>query len=190
VDVVRDPQALGAVPACTIQYQHDLLLGSGSHLPGKGSQLGLEHRDVHAGGQMKDGPAWGGMDKAYHVAPFIAMLHGGTQTLAVATPDLVQDRLESNAMFVDGPQLDAGLWERWGDLAQERTQTRLECRLRHGIRLDVSWTRLEELCAHLPQGAPGWLASDGPTQLCAHPCRYRASAPAVTRRMERCQSNA
>jgi len=55
---------------------------------------------------MEDGPSRRGVDKAHQVAPFIAMLHGGQGTLPVGTPHLVEDRLETNAVYVDCPQLD------------------------------------------------------------------------------------
>jgi len=80
----------------------------------------------------------------------VAVLHGSEGTLSVDTPDVVQDGLEPDAMFVDGPQLDTRLRNCRRHLAQQETQTRLEGGLRHGVRLHVAWARLEEACAQAP----------------------------------------
>ena len=90
------------------------------------------------------------MDKADQVAPLVAVLDRSEGTLPVDTPDLVQDGLEPNAVFVHGPQLDERLRKGRGHLAQQRAQTRLEGGLRHGVRLHMAWTRLEEACAQTP----------------------------------------
>ena len=74
----------------------------------------------------------------------------GPGTLPVDTPDLVQDGLEPNAMFVDRPQLDGGVGKGRGHLAQQRAKTRLEGGLRHGVGLHMAWARLEEACAQTP----------------------------------------
>jgi SRSO17 transposase len=62
----------------------------------------------------------------------------------------MEEGLEANAVFVSRPHLDAALRERGGDLAQERAQSRLEGRLRHGVRLHVTRAWLEEACAQAP----------------------------------------
>ncbi len=89
---------------------------------GKGGEFGFEERDTHAGGQMKDRAARGGMDKADEIAPLVAVLHGSEGTLPVETPDLVQDRLEPDAVFVDRPELDLRVREGGRDLAEERAE--------------------------------------------------------------------
>jgi hypothetical protein len=50
------------------------------------------------------------------------VLHRRERPLAVETPDLVQDGLQSDAMFVDGPELDLGLGKGGGDSLNERAE--------------------------------------------------------------------
>jgi hypothetical protein len=59
------------------------------------------------------------MDEADEVATFIPMLDWSERAFAVHTPNLAEDRLEPNAMFVDGPQLHRVVWECRCDLAQQ-----------------------------------------------------------------------
>ena len=62
------------------------------------------------------------MHEAHQVAPLVAVLHGGERTLAVETPDLLEDRLQPDAVFVDRPELDLRVREGGGDLPQERPE--------------------------------------------------------------------
>jgi hypothetical protein len=150
VDVVRHTQALGAVPACAIQHQHDLPGWAGSDRESKGRQFGLKAGTAHGGRQMKDRSARGRMYKTHEIAPRVAMLHGSQGALPVETPDFVQNRLEPNPMFIHRPQLDGGVREGGSDLTQERAQSRLEGCLRHGVSLHMMRAWLEEACAHAP----------------------------------------
>ena len=51
------------------------------------------------------------MDKTDQVAPVIAMLHRSNGALPVKAPDLLQDRLEADAVLIHGPQLHLRLRE-------------------------------------------------------------------------------
>src|SRR5262245_52917877 len=113
------------------------------------------------------------MDEADEVALLIAVLHGSQRTLPVGTPDLVQDGLETDAVFVDRPQFDSGLGESTGHLAQQRAQMDLEGGLRLRVRLHMAWARLEKTRADLSEGALCGLTTHAPTQLRAHPCGHR-----------------
>jgi hypothetical protein len=119
--VVGDLQALGLVPACAVQDQHDLLGGAGSHRGGKGSELGFEKRDVHARRQMKDGPPRGRVHEPDEVAPFVAVLDGRHGALAVKPPHFVQYRFQADAVLVNGPEFDTGAGEGGRDLPEEWT---------------------------------------------------------------------
>jgi hypothetical protein len=169
VHMVRRLQTLGAVPARSIQHQHDLLLRAGLCLPSESSELRLEERDAHARRQMKQRPSRRRLHKAHQIAPLIAMLDRSQRTLLLDTPDLVQKGFEPNAVLVYGPELDGGLREGRGDLAQQGTQTRLEGGLRLWIGLDMAGTGLEEMRADLPEGAPTRLASDDTAETRAQP---------------------
>jgi hypothetical protein len=118
-----EPQT--TVPACAIEDEPDLLGGARADLLGEGGEFRLKEGNGDRRGQMEDRAARSRMDEANEVAPGIAVLDRRERALPVETPDLVQDRLQADAMFVrevDGPQLDAGLWEGGGDGAQQRPQ--------------------------------------------------------------------
>jgi len=92
------PHALVTVGA--IQDEDDLFDRTGADLAGKGRQFHLEEWDADRRGQMKDGAPRGGMDKPHEVAPLEVVLDWCEWALPVETPDLVQDRLQSDAMLV------------------------------------------------------------------------------------------
>jgi hypothetical protein len=63
------------------------------------------------------------MDKADQLAPVVTMLHQRSRPLPVKTPDFLQNRLETDAMLIHGPQLHLGLGkgggyglDEWADL--------------------------------------------------------------------------
>ena len=62
------------------------------------------------------------MHKTYQIAPFKAMLDRSQRTLTVETPDLVQDRLEANGVFVDGPHFDLGVGKGGRYRSRERAE--------------------------------------------------------------------
>jgi hypothetical protein len=109
---------------------------------------------------MKDRATWDRMHKAHQVAPVVAVLHGGQGTPLIQTPYFPQDRFQPNAMLVHGPQLNRGMRIGGGDLAQERTQTLLEVRLRLGGCMDMAWSRRAQPCAEPPQIDPTQLPAD------------------------------
>ena len=86
VDVLGHAQTQAAVPAGAIQHEHDLLGGTGPRLPRERGELGVKHGDADGRGEMKDGPAGGGMDEADQRAPGKAVLHGGDRPLANRRP--------------------------------------------------------------------------------------------------------
>ena len=106
VDVLGDAQLGARMPASPIQDEHDLFGGAGADLTGEGRQLDFEERDTDRCGQMEDRPPGGGMDEADEGAPVVAVLHRGRGPLPIETPDLVQDRLQTDAVLVDGPEFD------------------------------------------------------------------------------------
>jgi len=116
----------GGFPPCPIQHQHDLLAGTGPRLTRELRQLHCKDGDADRRwqmGQMKQGAAGGGVDKAHQRAPGKAVLHGGDGPLADRCPHPAQQRFEANAMLVGrphGPQLDRGVRERRGHRRQQR----------------------------------------------------------------------
>src|SRR5260370_11587393 len=118
--MVGDAQAHAGGPAGPVQGEQDLLGRTRPDLLRKGGELHLKEGDAHRGGQMEDRPARGRMDKADEGAPVVAMLHWRDGTLAVETPDLVQDRLAADPVLVDRPEFDLGVRESRGDRPQQR----------------------------------------------------------------------
>lgn len=126
MDMLRHLQLRRGVPASTIQHQHDLFLWAGTHCCSKGGQFRLKERDGDGGREVEDGATRGGLDKADQIAPLEAMLHWRERPLAVETPDLLEDRLQANAVFVDGPEFDLGVGEGGGNRLDERTEVFLK----------------------------------------------------------------
>ena len=110
------------MPTRAIQHEDDLFVRTGSHLPSKGGELDLKERDTDGAGEVKDRAPRRRMHEADQIAPFKALLHRSQRSLAVETPDLVQDRLEANAVFVDGPHFHLGLRKGGRYRSRERTE--------------------------------------------------------------------
>ena len=122
------------------------------------------------------------MDKAHEVSPLIAMLDRSQGTLLAQTPHLVQDGLEPNTVFVDGPELDHAVWKCRGDLAEQRAQTRLEVCLRLRVSLDMAWARQAQTRAEAPQMNPAQLPADRSSKALSYPGGDGAPVPAVVLR--------
>lgn len=126
MDVLRDNHLGASMPARTIQDE--------DHLLGRGSASGLrkrrefdrEERGMHAGGQVPERAARGGMDKADEVAPLVAVLHWGERPLATKRPDFGQDRFETDAMFIAGPDLHVGVRVGGGYIAAQLAEPPLK----------------------------------------------------------------
>lgn len=109
-----------AMPAGAVEHEHNLLAWTGADGLSEGGEFHLEERDTDRRGQMKDGPARGRMDEADEIAPLEPVLHGRSWALPIETPDLVQDRLEPDAVLVDRPQFDLCLRKGGRHLPQQR----------------------------------------------------------------------
>lgn len=120
--MLRQAELDACVPARTIQHEDDLLGRTGSRLACKLRQLDFKDGDADGRGQMKEGASGGGMDEANQIAPSEAMLDGSNGSLANRRPDLAEQRLQANAVFVGGPQLDGRLRVCVGDGPYERTK--------------------------------------------------------------------
>ena len=119
MDVIGNPESQARMPASPIQDEDNLLVRACSCLPSKGSELYLEEGNTHAGRQMKDGAAEGGMDEAHEVAPGEAVAHHGERSLPNRRPDAAQQRFQADAMFVGRPQFDLRLGKGSGHLPQQ-----------------------------------------------------------------------
>src|SRR5260370_40539399 len=111
---------------------------------------------------MEHRAARGGMDEADEVAPFKAVLHRGEGALAVKTPDVVQDRLEADAVLVDRPQLDGRLWEGRCHVPQQGAQAGLELSLGPCVSPYVAGPAVPPTGARPAQGTATPFAGDAP----------------------------
>src|SRR5260221_12571091 len=113
---------------------------------------------------MEHRAARGGMDEADEVAPFKAVLHRGEGALAVKTPDVVQDRLEADAVLVDRPQLDGRLWEGRCHVPQQGAQAGLELSLGSCVSPDVAGPWFSPAGPEPSQGTPAPFDGGRPPQ--------------------------
>ena len=126
VDVLGDPQLAARMLAGPIEDQHDLLLRPRLHCLRKGGQLGLEEGEVDRRREVEDGAPRRWAHEGDEVAPFIAVLDRRQHPLAREAPDLLQDGLEPDAMFVVGPDLDGGRGKGGRDLTGKRSEPPLK----------------------------------------------------------------
>src|SRR5258708_40052828 len=111
---------------------------------------------------MEHRAARGRMDEADEVAPFKAVLHRGERALAVKTPDVVQDRLQANAVLVDGPQLDGRLWKGRCHLPQQGAQAGLKLGLGSCVSPYVAGAWFSPAGAQASPGNPDQLTGEAP----------------------------
>ena len=120
--MVRYPQLDTGVPAGAIEDEDNLLLGASANLTRELGQLNLKDRNAHRRGQMKEGTPRGRMDKADEIAPGKAVLDHGGWTLANRRPNLAQQRLQADTVFVGGPEFNGGVREGVSDGPYERAE--------------------------------------------------------------------
>src|SRR5262245_54315578 len=109
------------------------------------------------------------MHKADEVAPVIAMLDRSDGALPGQRPDPAQNWLQTNAVFVNGPELDSRLGKGRRDRAQERAQMLLEVGLGLRVGLHMARPRHPQPCPEAPQVGPAELATDASAELLADP---------------------
>jgi hypothetical protein len=107
------------------------------------------------------------------------MLDRGEKTLARHCPHLLEGGLEPDAMFVDGPQLDARLWESGRHLPQQGAEMGFKLNLGQRIGLHMTWPRFQPAGAESPQIAPAQLTADLASEAPSQPLGHGPAAPAV-----------
>ncbi len=100
------------------------------------------------------------MDEADEVAPREALLDRSERTLAVNTPDLVQDGFESTAVLVNRPQFHLGMRKGRRHLPQQGAQTSLELVLGQQVSLHMAGPWLQPASTEPAQVAPTELTAD------------------------------
>ena len=105
-NALRNFQILGDMPARAVEHQDDVLVEAGANLGGERRQERAEQRGVDAVGDEPHDLARGGPDEAVQIKPLIAVMATGDGAAAAWRPDLAQDRLQSEAVFVERPDFD------------------------------------------------------------------------------------
>jgi hypothetical protein len=99
---------LGTVmPACPIEHQCNVFGRTSADALCKLLQGQVHHSDVDPGQEQPNGSSRKRMHEGVDVHPFIAGLHHDPRAGSFAHPDAAEQRLETNAMLIECPQLDA-----------------------------------------------------------------------------------
>src|SRR3954466_289132 len=94
------------MPARAVEHQDDVLVEAGANLSGEPPQERAEQRGVDAVGDEPHDLARGGSDEAVQIKPLVSVMAAGGWTAAAWRPDLAQDRFQSEAVFIERPDLD------------------------------------------------------------------------------------
>jgi hypothetical protein len=105
-NALRNLQIPGDVPARAVEHQDDALVGTGAGLGGERRQERPEQRGVDAVGDEPDHLTGRRPDEAVQVKPLVAVVAAGGRPASARRPDLAQDRFQSEAVFVERPDLD------------------------------------------------------------------------------------
>ena len=105
-NALRNLQIPGDVPARAIEHQDDVLVGAGAGLGGERRQQRAEQRGVDAVGDEPHDLTGGRPDEAVQIEPLVAAVAAGGRPASARRPDLAQDRFQSEAVFVERPDLD------------------------------------------------------------------------------------
>jgi len=94
------------MPASAVEHEDDVFVGAGADLGGERRQQRAEQRGVDAIGDEPHNLAGGWPDEAIEIEPLVAVVATGDGTAAARRPDLAQDRLQAEAVFVERPNFD------------------------------------------------------------------------------------
>lgn len=122
MDVVGHAEFDAGMPPRTIEHQHDLLGGTGSGLACKLREFHLKDGNTDRRCQVEDRASGGGMHKPDQIAPGKAVLHRGDWPLTNWRPDLAEQWLQADTVFVGGPHFNLRLGERVSDGPYERAE--------------------------------------------------------------------
>ena len=102
----RNLQIPGDMPARAVEHQDDVLVEAGANLGGERRQQCAEQGGVDAIGDEPHDLASGRSNKTVQIKPLVAVMSAGGRTASARRPDLAQDRLQSEAVFVERPDFD------------------------------------------------------------------------------------
>ena len=81
-------------------------VGTGADLGGERRQQCAEQGGVDAIGDEPHDLAGGGPDEAVQIEPLVAVMAAGGRAASTWRPDLAQDRLQSEAVFIERPDFN------------------------------------------------------------------------------------
>ena len=125
---VDQPEALGhdpvrcGVPAGVVEQKRDNALPSCPGLAGKQGQERGKERLRDAVRYVPEGLAGDRLDEGRDVQPLIAVVAERDRPLAFGRPHPADDRLQADAVLVDGPDLDWRVWVLGRFLGHDRGQ--------------------------------------------------------------------
>ena len=105
-DAVRHDELVADVPAGLIQNQDDQLVLAGPDRLAEGGQHRAEQVGVDRGADEPDHRPGARVDEAVEIEPLLAVLPDRDRALALGRPLPPQDRLQTDAMLVERPDLD------------------------------------------------------------------------------------
>ena len=106
LNAFRNHQILGDMPARAVEHQNDALVGAGAGLGGERRQERAEQRGVDAVGDEPHDLTGGRPDEAVQIEPLVAVMAAGGRAAPTWRPDFAQDRFQSEAVFIECPDLD------------------------------------------------------------------------------------
>jgi hypothetical protein len=130
------------------------------------------------------------MDESNKVAPGKTVLDWCDRALLAKRPYLMQERLETDAMLIDSPQLHPTARECNCYLLQQWAEALFESALCRWISTCVAWSWCTPPGAKPPQPPPAGLTAYLLTKPLTHPGCYRTSAPEVAAWRGPCQRSA
>ena len=99
---------LADVPAGVIEDEDDDLGATNAAFLGEGLERFLEGRDVDGVEEIPDHLARAWFDKAIEIEPLVAVVGAGDRSLAPRRPDAAGERLQAEAVLVEGPDFEPG----------------------------------------------------------------------------------
>ncbi len=120
MDARRPDDVLALVPASTVDDEDDALRLARSHGLREVLERDVEGGDVHRREEQPLDASRGRTNEAVDVEPFVAEMLFDEGAMALFGPDASRGRLQSDARFVLGPDLDDGFRDDGLDILDER----------------------------------------------------------------------
>ena len=105
-DAVGEAKPLADMPAGTVEHHDHRFVRAGAEGGGEPVQHALEQRNIDAVGKPPLDRAGGRSCEAIEVEPFVLVRAERHRALAAPSPNPPNERLQAEAMLVEGPNLD------------------------------------------------------------------------------------